>query len=86
MLQHIKLVIAKWNYNNAMMLKLWKQNENNLWKQSETWEHLVKAMLEQIMKEKWGVKITLRTIERRLMQKEKTQKHCNFIVNQKNHE
>jgi hypothetical protein len=73
MLQHNKVVIAKWKYNNAMMLKLWEQNENNLWKQSETWEHhLLKVMLEQIVRKKWGVGSTLRTIERR-SQKEKTQ-------------
>jgi hypothetical protein len=66
------------------MLKLWEQNENKLWKQSETWEHL--AMLEQIVKEKWGVGTTLKTIERRLMQKEKIQNHWYFIMNKKNHE
>ncbi len=60
MLQHNKVVIAKWKYNDAMMLKLWEQNENILWKQSETWKHLVRAMLEQIVKEKWGVETTLR--------------------------
>lgn len=83
MLQHNKVVIAKWKYNNAMMLKLWEQNENSLWEQNETWEHLVRAMLERIVKEKRGVGTTLKTIERRSMQNKKTQKHCNFIVNKK---
>jgi hypothetical protein len=53
----------KWKQGDVMMLKLLKQIENILWKQSEMWEHnmntTMKQKIENKMKGKWGFTTTL---------------------------